>query len=49
RERLYDILAGRTGKSAGDIEADCDRNKWLDAEEAVTYGLADKVVERLPG
>jgi len=48
RERLYSILASRTGKAAAQIEKDCDRNKWLDAVEALDYGLADKVLERMP-
>ncbi|HEY3242826.1 MAG TPA: ATP-dependent Clp protease proteolytic subunit [Phycisphaerae bacterium] len=48
RKRLYNILAARTGKKVEQIEKDCDRNKWLEAEEAVDYGLADKILERLP-
>ncbi len=48
RKRLYAILAQRTGKSEEQIERDCDRNKWLDAPEALEYGLADNIVERLP-
>jgi len=48
RKRLYAILADRTGKPVEQIEKDCDRNKWLDAEEAVAYGLADRIVDRLP-
>ena len=27
---------------------DFDRNKWLFAEEAVEYGVCDKVIDRLP-
>jgi ATP-dependent protease ClpP protease subunit len=37
-----------TGKSKELIHRDFDRNKWLFAEEAVEYGCADKVMERLP-
>ncbi len=48
RRRLYDIIAARTGKDPGTIEKDCDRNKWLDAQETVEYGLADTVIERMP-
>ena len=48
RKSLYEILASRTGKSIEEIEEDCDRNKWLDAREAIDYGLADKVLERMP-
>jgi ATP-dependent Clp protease protease subunit len=48
RERIYDILAKHTGQTPEKIEADCDRNKWLDAPQAVEYGCVDKVLESLP-
>lgn len=44
REMLYKGLAKATGKSFEQIEADCDRNKWLSAEEAKQYGLIDAVL-----
>lgn len=44
RELLYKGLARATGKSFEQIEADCDRNKWLSAEEAKQYGLIDAVL-----
>jgi ATP-dependent Clp protease protease subunit len=46
RKRLYEIIASHTGRPFEQIEIDCDRNKWLDAQEAVDYGLADKILER---
>lgn len=48
RKRLYEIIAQRTGKNMTQIEKDCDRNKWLDAGEAIDYGLADVMLERMP-
>jgi ATP-dependent Clp protease protease subunit len=48
RKRLYEIIAFHTGKPIEQIEVDCDRNRWLDAGEAMEYGLADKVLERAP-
>ena len=48
RARLYDILAQHTGKDAKKIEKDCDRNLWLEADEAVEYGLADKILQKAP-
>ena len=48
RTRLYSILAGHTGKDAGQIEKDCDRNLWLEADEAVSYGLADRILQKAP-
>jgi ATP-dependent Clp protease protease subunit len=48
RERLYSILAKHTGQSAEKIEKDCDRNLWLDADEAIKYGLADRIIQKAP-
>jgi len=48
RDRLYGIYADATGKEASQIEADTDRNKWLDDKEMLEYGLIDKVLEHLP-
>ena len=48
RERLYAILAAHSGKAADQIEKDCDRNLWLEAEEAVKYGLADSIMKKTP-
>ncbi len=48
RKRLYEILSNHTGQSMEQIENDCDRNKWLNAEEAIKYGCVDKVMQRMP-
>jgi ATP-dependent Clp protease protease subunit len=48
RDRLYDILANHTGQSSEKVEKDCDRNLWLDAAEAIEYGLADRVLQKAP-
>ena len=48
RDRLYGIYADATGKEVAQIEADCDRNKWLDDKEMLEYGLIDKVLAHLP-
>jgi ATP-dependent Clp protease protease subunit len=48
RQTLYEILAGNTGQPVDQVEHDCDRNKWLDAKEAVAYGCVDKILERMP-
>lgn len=47
RKLLYRIISSRSGKDVNIVEKDCDRNKWLDSQEAVTYGLADHVLERM--
>jgi ATP-dependent Clp protease protease subunit len=46
RERIDEILAEHTGRSQEDIHADTERDKILSAEEAVEYGLADRVMLR---
>jgi ATP-dependent Clp protease, protease subunit len=48
REVLFRIYADRTGQPLEKVAADCERNKWLNAEEMVAYGLADRILERLP-
>ena len=46
RGKMNRILAANTGQPLEKIEEDTDRDNYLDAEEAVAYGLADKVVEK---
>jgi ATP-dependent Clp protease protease subunit len=48
RARLYDILSKHTGQTPEKVEKDCDRNLWLSAEEAINYGLADRILQRAP-
>jgi ATP-dependent Clp protease protease subunit len=48
REVLFNIYARQTGQPYDKIATDCERNKWLNAEEMVSYGLADRIMERLP-
>lgn len=45
RERLNKILAEATGQPLKKIEQDVDRDFFLSAEEAVKYGIADKVLK----
>ena len=44
KDKLNKILADVTGKSFEEIERDTDRNNWLDAQQALEYGLVDKVL-----
>lgn len=44
RERLNKILADNTGKSVEQIALDTERDNFMSAEEAVEYGLIDKVI-----
>ncbi len=43
RKKLNSILAANSGKSIEQIENDTDRDNYLSAEEALNYGLIDKV------
>ena len=45
RERLNRALAQHTGKPIEQIERDTDRDNFLTAEEALDYGLIDKVLQ----
>jgi len=46
RDKMNRILAENTGKSLRQVAKDTDRDNFLSAEEAVEYGLADKVVSK---
>lgn len=44
RERLNAILADNTGQSIEQIALDTERDRFMDAQEAVSYGLIDQVL-----
>lgn len=44
RQRLNEILASHTGQDIKTIEKDTDRDNFLSADEAVRYGIVDKVL-----
>ncbi len=46
RERLYLLMAQHTGRSVEEIARDSERDKFLNATEAVEYGLVDKVLDK---
>jgi ATP-dependent Clp protease protease subunit len=46
RDRLNVILAHHTGNSVDQIEKDTDRDNFLDADQALGYGLVDRIIER---
>jgi len=48
RDRLYRIIAENTDKDTKTVEKDCDRNYWMGAAETVAYGIADKILEKIP-
>jgi ATP-dependent Clp protease protease subunit len=44
KERLTKLLAEFTGKDYEKVAADCERDYWMNAEEAVAYGIVDKII-----
>ena len=44
RERINRLIAEETGQDFGQVEKDTDRDYWMNAEEAVKYGLLSRVV-----
>lgn len=49
RDTLNKILAERTGKTLEEIEKDTERDNFMSAEEALEYGLIDKVITNRQG
>jgi ATP-dependent Clp protease protease subunit len=45
RTLLNDIMAKHTGKTVDEIKRDTERDFYLDAHQAVDYGLVDQVLE----
>ena len=49
RDTLNKILTERTGKTLEEIEKDTERDNFMSAEEALEYGLIDKVITNRQG
>lgn len=48
RNRMNRMLSEMTGQPIEIIERDTDRDNWMTADDAVRYGIVDKVVEKRP-
>jgi ATP-dependent Clp protease protease subunit len=46
KNELYAIISQHTGKPIEQVEKDADRDYWMNAEEAVKYGMIDEVLVR---
>lgn len=46
KELLADILTENTGQKKDKVKADMERDYWMNAEEAVKYGLVDKIIKK---
>ncbi|MAH86914.1 MAG: ATP-dependent Clp endopeptidase, proteolytic subunit ClpP [Balneola sp.] len=47
KQELSRIIADHSGKSLDEVINDSDRNKWMSADEAKSYGLVDNVISRV--
>ena len=46
KKELYTIISDHSGQSYDKVYADSDRDYWMTSEEALAYGMIDKVLER---
>ena len=46
KKRMNVILAGNCGKDVDQVTADCERDNFMTAQEAMEYGLVDKVLDK---
>lgn len=49
RETLNKLTSERTGQPIERVDKDMDRDYYMSAEEAVEYGIVDKVIQSVPG
>lgn len=47
RTRINEMIAEETGQKVEKVRADSDRNFWLDAKEALEYGLVNKIITNI--
>jgi ATP-dependent Clp protease protease subunit len=46
KERMNKIMAENTGRTIEEVTAACERDNFMSAEEALAFGLIDKVIDR---
>ena len=46
RQSLYRSLSEATGTPMDKIARDADRNYWMDAQEALNYGMIDRIISK---
>jgi ATP-dependent Clp protease protease subunit len=46
RERIAKVIARQTGKPFDSVLSDMERDYWMNAEEAVRYGIVSRVIQR---
>lgn len=45
KNMFIDLMSGHTGQKRDQVERDMERNKWMTAEEAMKYGIIDKIIK----
>ena len=45
RERIARTISRETGKPLEEVQEDIERDRWLSAEEAITYGLVSRIIQ----
>ena len=48
RQRMYELMSTYTGQPIEKVHKDCDRNLWLETDEAIAYGVVDRKLTRMP-
>ena len=46
RRRIAEVIARETGRTIEAVLDDIDRDRWLDAKEAIDYGLVSRIISR---
>lgn len=46
KDKITKLIAKETGKSEEEVSKDCDRDFWLTADEALSYGLISKIITK---
>jgi ATP-dependent Clp protease protease subunit len=44
RRKMNELISQETDKPVSEVEQDTDRDYWMGAEEALTYGLVGKII-----
>ena len=46
RERIAKVISRQTGRKVEQVLADMERDHWMNAEEAVAYGIVSRIIEQ---
>jgi ATP-dependent Clp protease protease subunit len=46
RERIANVIAKETGQTLEKVQKDIDRDFWMSPDEAIAYGLVNKVISK---